>query len=451
MRIRRREFVRLGATGVALGAVAPLFRCPFLGRPLQAALLGAPVARKMLVIFLRGGVDGVNVLIPHGDSAYSDRMRPTLFIPPEDALDLNGYASANPNLGKVVAELPAENVAWVHRVGYDPGLFSRSHFDGQTYWENAEPGSSSDHGWVNRFIRTADGIEQNAFPAASVSSNLQLMFRGPDPLAHIQDLEDFSFDAIGVDAILLGAAPVRNDDGAGLLGVYGRAPKQRTNDALVRGTGLALASSLESLSGLDPANYVPDGGATYPSFDDPQGFDVDGTAVQFFRELKHAVMLLELTDCVVCGVQLDGFDTHSDQAVRLERLLEILDHALWAVYSDTKDSIWGDLAVVTLSEFGRTSDENGSIGTDHGEASCMIVAGGGVAGGVYNCDADAWGTDGVYSSDSGRYVGQRTDFRAVLAEIIDVHFQQGAILDTVLPGWSRLTGRSFDRLGLFDP
>ncbi len=449
MAINRRDFLRLGTAGLALGTVAPLIRCPFLSRPLQAALMGAPANKKMLLIFLRGGMDGVNVLIPHGDDDYSTTSRPTLFIDPDDAHDLNGYASAHPEFDDVIQDVPAEDIAWVHRVGYDPYLFSRSHFDGQNYWENAYPGSYTDHGWVNKLIRNADGIQKVTFPAASISSNLQLSFRGPDPLAHIQDLNNYSFDEIGVTSKLLGALPGQEDNGTGLLGIYSRKPDDGTYDGLVRGHGLALASSLEALAGLDPDTYVPTGGATYPVQGAAFGFGGDSTALAFFRELKQSVMLLKLTDCMVCGIQLDGFDTHSGQAGQLARLVRILDHAIWAVYNDTKDSVWEDLVVVTMSEFGRTSDENGSMGTDHAEASCMVVAGGGVNGGVYNCDADTWGNGGLYTSPSGRYVGQRTDFRAVLAEIVDVHFQQGAILDNVIYNWSNLSGSSFDYLNLF--
>ncbi len=80
MAINRREFLRLGTAGLALGTAAPLLSCPFLSRPLQAAMLGT-TAKKMLVIFLRGGMDGLHTLIPHGDDDYSSEIgsRPTLF------------------------------------------------------------------------------------------------------------------------------------------------------------------------------------------------------------------------------------------------------------------------------------------------------------------------------------------------------------------------------------
>ncbi len=88
---------------MALGALAPLLRCPFMTRSLEAALLG-PGPSKLLLIFMRGGSDGVNTLIPHGDAAYNDTpdSRPTLFIDPADSVDLgNGFAALHPSLAKL--------------------------------------------------------------------------------------------------------------------------------------------------------------------------------------------------------------------------------------------------------------------------------------------------------------------------------------------------------------
>ncbi|MCI0650880.1 MAG: DUF1501 domain-containing protein [Planctomycetes bacterium] len=440
MRMNRRQFLRVGRNGLLMGAMAPLLKCPFISRTLQAAMLGTSPAKKMLVIFLRGGMDGANVLIPHGDPDYNDNFasRPTLFIPPEDAYDLNGFASAHPSLEKVVELVPTNNVAWIHRVGYAESYFSQSHFDGQQFWENAQPGSVVEHGWVNRLIYNATGLRDVTFPAASISTNLQVLFRGPDPLAHIQDLADYSLDDIGISEKLLGAVP-NGDNGTGLLGVYSRAPDPSGCDDLVRGHGLALTSSLQVLDNLDPDSYVPEGGATYPDSGNDEGFN-QGRAFTFFRELRDAVILLKQTDCRVVGIQLDGFDTHAGQESELEDLLEIVGHGIWATYADTAASIWNDLMIVTLSEFGRTSQENGSSGTDHGEASCMMIAGGGVTGGVYNCDSTTWADGDLFSSSSARYIKQKTDFRAVLAEIVDRHFGQPGILNTVIPSWNTLSG-----------
>lgn len=434
MLLNRRGFLQLGAAGAALGALHPLMRCPFFKRPLQACMMG-DTPGKLLLIFLRGGQDGLNVIIPHGDNSYNDNMRPSLFIDPDDAFDLNGFASAHPSFEDVVDDVPEGDIAWIQRVGYDPAIFSRSHFDGQQYWENAYPGSYGDYGWVNKYIRNASDMTGVLLPAASVSTGLQVLFRGPEPLAHIQNLESYSLEDVGLSEKLVGAFP-NGDSGKGLLGIYSKAGNSATYDAAVRAHGLALMSSLKAVSDLDPSSYVPSNGATYNNS-------------KFQRDLKAAVMLLKLTDCRVIGIELDGFDTHTSQNGQLQSLLDQVAHAIRATYLDTRDTVWDELMVVTMSEFGRTSDENGSMGTDHGEASCMIVAGGAVNGGVYNCDSTTWGNGGVYTSPSGRYIGQKTDFRAVLAEIVDKHFGQPKILNDVIYDWDNLKndGSEFDYLG----
>ncbi len=452
MAIHRRDFLRVGGAGLALGALSPLFRCPFMSRPLQAAMMGVAAPKKMLVIFLRGGMDGLNVIIPSGDSDYNDTFdsRPTLYIPPEDALDLpegTTFAQANPALEKLVEDVPQDKVAYIHRVAYEPDIFSRSHFEGQQYWENAVPGDGLlEEGWVNRLVQYSSDLKSVDFPGASVSYNLQVLFRGSKPIAHIPALSTYSIGTSAIDTKLLGAAPA-GDNGSGLLGVYSREPDNSTYDEIVRGHGVALSASLAEVSAL--GTYDPDGTATYPSATSMGAFPYDYQAFAFFQELKDSMQLLKETDCRIAGIQLDGFDTHAGQEGQLERLLRILAHGMWAVYEDSKTNIWSDLVVVTLSEFGRTSQENGSFGTDHAEASCMFAMGGGVVGGVYNCDSTTWASGSTMFSTPSydpRYLSQRTDFRTVLAEIIDKHFAASSVLDDVIPGWSGLSGESFDYL-----
>ena len=101
-------------------------------------------------------------------------------------------------------------------------------------------------------------------------------------------------------------------------------------------------------------------------------------------------------------------------------------------------AIWNDTVVVTLSEFGRTTKENGSGGTDHAAASCLLAAGGAINGGVYNCDPATW-PPGVMFGNSGRYLLMRTDYRAIFWEILRDHMgADPAKVDTVFPGYSSL-------------
>ena len=111
-------------------------------------------------------------------------------------------------------------------------------------------------------------------------------------------------------------------------------------------------------------------------------------------------------------------------------------------------SIWDKTAVVTMSEFGRTTFENGSSGTDHAAASCMFIEGGGVNGGVYNCDSSTW-PNGVMTEISGRYLKERTDYRAVFWELLRDHMGAPAnSVDSVFPSYTAM-GLGSQELGLF--
>jgi uncharacterized protein (DUF1501 family) len=105
---------------------------------------------------------------------------------------------------------------------------------------------------------------------------------------------------------------------------------------------------------------------------------------------------------------------------------------------------------MTMSEFGRTSQENGNNGTDHGESTCQFIMGGPVRGGVYNCDPATWDDGDLFSTPDGRYTAHRTDFRAVYHEIITGHLgDPAARIDAVIPGYSALAAA--DPAGYFSP
>ena len=146
-------------------------------------------------------------------------------------------------------------------------------------------------------------------------------------------------------------------------------------------------------------------------------------------------MLLKNTPVKVVGINKGGWDTHSGQDGKHTELLGDLAQGFQALSRDLQDQ-WDDVIVVTMTEFGRTSEENGSQGTDHAEASAMFVAGGGVKGGVYNCDASTW-EDGAMFRKRDRYLSRKTDFRAVFGEIFMNHFGDSrASLETTMPGYN---------------
>ncbi len=444
MAIDRRDFLKVGLSGLALGSLGPVFHSPFLRRTLLAASAGGS-AKKMLVIFMRGGNDGVNTCIPYGDSSYSIVNRPTLFIPEVQAHDLgNGFAALHPALGALHEVHQAGDLATLHRVGYE--FQSRSHFDSQHYWENAIPGDNLEEGWLYRHVAESLNPETNPLAAASISDQLMLMFKGQGQvvLPHIPNVSTYNLGSSAEAEKLLGELPNGKDPGSGMLGWYGQPISSVGYDSLIKNTGQGLGASIITLekSGVDPDTYVPENGATYPNADNPEGFPAP--SFTFFRRLQDAAMLLKLTDMQVVGLEVGGFDTHSQQGASngaQAGLLSMISHGVRSLRLDFLNNIWNDTLVFTMSEFGRTSEENGSFGTDHGEASCMFVAGGSVNGGVYNCDAGTWADGAMFSTPNGRYVAHLSDFRGVFGEALSKHFGlDPGTLDLVLPGFSGHAG-----------
>ena len=357
----------------------------------------------------------------------------------------------HPALGALHDVHQTGKLATLHRIGYQDQ--SRSHFDSQQYWENAEPGSNLEEGFLYRHVNETIDTMANPLAAASISNQLMVMLKGQNALPHIPDIANYAFGPAGSPQAdkLLGSAPNGGDPGSGVLGWYSQPVTGLNYDALVKNTGITLASSIQSLedAGVDPATYMPENGATYPNQDAPEGFG--GNTFLFFRRLRDAAMLMKLTDMQIVGLEAGSFDTHAQQGAQngaQANLLAMIGHGVRSLSLDLQ-SLWDDVLVLTISEFGRTSEENGSGGTDHGEAGCQFLAGGSVNGGVYNCDSTTWANGDMLSTPNGRYVAHVTDYRSVLGDIFSSHFGvDPATLDTIIPGLSDHAGEpDFDSLG----
>jgi len=435
--LKRRDFLKLGgmtAMGLGAGMAGPRAIA-------QRLLASSRDDTKLVFLFQRGGNDGVNTVIPYGDPEYKAANRPTLFIPRGAALDLgNDFARLHPRMApmmeiyhhpRVTGTAGPGNLAIIHRVAY--ANQSRSHFDSQHYWETGVPGDPAfDEGMLYRQIAMTLRPAENPLIAAAISDSQMTAFKGPLPIPTIRDPETFTLsgDPATVQKFL-GQRPSapQGTDGKGLLGAYGGPPDSPVKPYrdLVYGTGLALADAIRIVQeAVAQGPYVPSGNAAYP-------------AGGFGGKLKDMAMLLKRTPVRMLGVNLGGWDTHTNQGQingRQGDLLAQVAQGFRALYRDLQEQ-WDNLIIVTITEFGRTSRENGSRGSDHGHAGVMFVAGGGVRGGVYNCDATTWAPGDLFS-ERDRYVRQRTDFRAVFGEIFTKHFGDDEItLEAVLPGYSQ--------------
>jgi len=438
MSCTRRKFLQAGGLA-ALGLGLNLFK------PEDIVLANAMSEQdtKLVFIFQRGGNDGVNTVIPYGDSEYNTGNRPTLFIPRTSAIDLgNDFAGLHPRMAPMmeIYDHPnltgidgPGNLAIIHRVGYDGQ--SKSHFNSRQYWENGVPGDPSfEEGMIYRQVALTMNPLENNLVAAAMSNSQMVALKGPLPVPTIGNVETFSFSGDPAGSIkFIGQLPStpQGTDGNGLLGAYGGPhdfPGKPYRD-LVCGTGLALTNSMNIVQeAVAQGPYVASEGASYPGG-------------SFGDRLEQIAMLLKRTNARVLGVNIGGWDNHTNQGKIYGRhgdLLAQVAQGFQALYRDLQKQ-WDKLLIVTMTEFGRTSQENGSKGTDHGHACLMFVAGGRVQGGVYNCDASTW-LEGDLFSASGRYVERRTDYRAIFGEIFMRHFGDNEeVLEQVIPGYTQAT------------
>lgn len=458
--ITRRGFLDRGLrTALGAAAAATLNLPPFVLRALASGAIPAST-RKVLFIFLRGGNDGINSVIPWGDSAYNATNRPSLFIPaPDPASVVPGKAPANPDLtrtidlGNAFAGLhpglrdlvPLYNdgqLAVVHRVGYSKQ--SRSHFDSQRYWENGVPRDNFlSSGVFYRALVETGLYRDRSFPAVSVQSTNPLLLRGPIAFPNLSDAS--RYDLLGVANNGADKTKLLHS----LTTAYALQHPDKDNRDLLFSTGAGLQASIEELKtvGIANNNFFDTDGTThlFPIDDASNQKGFSSGAYGFFRNVKTAVQILAGTDAVVAGTQIDGFDTHNNQGALTGGHANLMRYLGWAFYATRRfllnagPSLWNDTVIITLSEFGRTSLENGSLGTDHAEASVMFLAGGRIKGGVYQCTPTAWptGPTGAMFQVNARYLRRSVDYRSVLGEIVRDHLgATPAQLAAILPGYA---------------
>ncbi|MGH9457802.1 MAG: DUF1501 domain-containing protein, partial [Thermoanaerobaculia bacterium] len=346
-RMTRRRFV----SGTALAVIgATLTERSAFGRIARAAGEGDTV---LVVLFLRGGADGLALCPPHGDSEYY-RVRPTIALPPPGSgsgsvLDLDGYFGLHPALAPLKPFWDDGQLGIVHAVGNDD--VSRSHFDAQEFVETGTPGVKGSNGFLARCLDPLPGID--LMEAVAFSRLRPRALQGPQAVLVAEDLSEFDFRATGWRA----EAEDRLD------AIY----RSRIDDVGALGT-----DSLDAIRRLKitPVLFEPPAnGAVYP----------DSVAGDGLRQAARIITAEMGTRCIFIDVEGD-FDTHSAQVVNNQLDFEPIGLALAAFGRDLGTRM-DRVVVLVVTEFGRAVYETGAAGTDHGTAGAMIAFGGPVAGG----------------------------------------------------------------------
>jgi uncharacterized protein (DUF1501 family) len=406
LRFSRRYFLKQGGVAMVGLSAMPAF--------LQRAVAATPMPNKkqLVVLFQRGAADGLNIVVPFGESNYY-RMRPTIAIPEprrgggDAAVDLDGFFGLHPSLAPLEPLFHKNHLAIVHAAGSpDP---TRSHFDAQDFMESGTPGlKSTEDGWLNRALETVPEENGSPFRAVAMGPNLPRMLRGNAGAIALPDVRQFK--------VMAQSPAMGQVVEGGFEAMYAQ-----TVDQALHGTGTETFEAIDLLRKADPTKYQPENGAQYPT-------SRLGQSLQQIGQLLKANIGVEVL-FVDCG----GWDNHVNEGGvqgQLSNLLKDLGQGLAAFYEDMSDRMQ-DIVFVTMSEFGRTAKENGNRGTDHGHANCMFVMGGDVKGGrVYG----KWPGLADHQLNEGRDLALTTDFRSVVGEILSKHIGVPD-LNAVFPGF----------------
>lgn len=373
------------------------------GTPGWAFAAAAPVQKRLVVVMLRGAVDGLNVVVPYGDSNYA-ALRPTIALggPGGDdgVLDLDGHFGLHPALAALLPLWQQQRLAFVQASGSpDP---TRSHFDAQDFMESGTPGNkNTPDGWLNRLVG-ALAAPHGPTQAISVGATRPRILDGHQPTSNV---------ALGPRANkpLAADRPAVADAFASLY---------NGSDALSESYREGRAARTELAGTMTPDSMAPDAmqreqiaannGAPLPT-----GFPVVGGQL--------ARMLNQDPHIQVVFADLGGWDTHVNQGNakgQLANHLQPLGDGLAALVQGLGPQRLDDTVIVVMSEFGRTARENGNRGTDHGHGNAMWVLGGPTLGGKVHGE---WPGLGSGSLHEDRDLAVTTDFRSVIGGVLERH------------------------------
>jgi uncharacterized protein (DUF1501 family) len=398
---RRRFLGAMAATGTAAVTTSV-----FGEAVLQASYGAARGGNVLVVLSFRGGIDGLGVVVPHGDPAYA-AARPNLQVPTASLLVKDAMFGLHPQLAPLQWAWDSGEFGVVNSVGLP--VPNRSHFSATEEVEDADPTSSVRRGWVNRMV----GLNPSPLPIDAValgSSTPPTMVEGISPAVAAYDLRSIS---------LAGA-----DDGDG-WGARRRASLRTT----WAGAGGQLAAGFNAAYST-VGTLAPVGASKYtPSVPYPLGWpatDLSNALVDVARLIKADIGTQVIT------VDFGGWDMHSGYGTlqwgRMQNQLGAFASAMSAFLQDL-GPLRTRVTVATISEFGRRLEENGNQGVDHGWGNMMMLMGAGVKGGKYH------GTWPGLSHGSQRDddLAVTTDYRQVLGELVSRRFPEKAV-SKVFPG-----------------
>lgn len=358
--------------------------------------------RVLVVIFLRGGADGLTLVPPVNDAGYH-AARPSLRVKPADSIDLNGYFALNRSLQSLEKFYKNGELAIVHGTGSEDQ--SRSHFEAQDCMEHGgHDVVASGSGWLGRYLRARGDAGAAALSSVAIGTTRPESLRGAPSGAVMQSIRDFTF----------------GDDDPALLEQLAKLYAAETG-----ALGAAARSTIDAVKRLREIrsrNAAPANGAIYPD-------------TQFGRGLREIAQLIKAeVGLLTTTIDLGGWDTHFVQQQLIPALMVDLSQGMNAFVTDLGPLHRQRVTLVTMTEFGRRLRENTSFGTDHGAGGVMLTLSpdspGKFGGGTVR---SGWSDLSAGNLDEVGDAPATIDYRDVLAPVLREH-SRGIDLSRVFPG-----------------
>jgi uncharacterized protein (DUF1501 family) len=388
--ISRRQFLEVAGGALALYTTSPLW----LRLGAAGAEPGPAAGRKLLLLLMEGGNDGLNTVVPYGQSAYFEKRR-TIAYKPEQIIKLSDSDQVGlaPELAKLARLYEARKVGIVQGVGYDePNL---SHFESMDIWQTGRPKHDVATGWLGRYLdRSPTGT--SVVRAVAIGNRLPVALTGAEQSGvSVPSLNGFTFFD-GSDAEPA-SEPYR------LHEAFLQFADGTITDPVARAL---LSSERATVNAVRAIQKLADPKAKPPE--------------TLADKVSMAVKLLSSDLGVeIAMVSLGGFDNHAAENTQHPKLLTQVDDAIDRFVTDTAATgKAGDYLLMTFSEFGRRVEEDGSTGTDHGTAAPLFVVGDGVAGGLYGEQPS------LTNLDKNKNLIRTVDFREVYSTVLDGWLRQ---------------------------
>ena len=316
----------------------------------------------LVVLQLSGGNDALNTLVPHGDPLYYDN-RPAVRVPEGQALDLDGYAGLNPNMGPLKRLYDEGKVAVIQGVGYPNP--NRSHFRSMDIWHTCEPDKQGTEGWLGRAIREMDPNKENVLTGVNFGRGLPRALAAPGvPVASVGNLATYGV-LTGIEA---------DEQRVEALDIFSKMYSPTIGRNAV--VDYLSQTGMDALKGADILSTAPEMYSSTVEYG-------DDVVAQYMKNIAQVHLAGFGTRVLYTTAPYNSFDTHAGELAAHASLWGNTSNAIADFMDDLREHNASDnVTLLVFTEFGRRVHDNGS-GTDHGSGGVAFVVGDNVKGGMY--------------------------------------------------------------------